>query len=162
MWSDKYGPKICINLHYQISHATQIHILCTGWIHMWPKYACQKDMFTWVYGNSSCGFLPLTSATVILPKKRNIVHRYFRMQCRDSSPWYTTLWVIHLKTSLPLTSDIFCSSWYLWNVKPYFLCSSLFVLQHIVEECQNNYVVILSWWNDMLLEYFGHSQSVIK
>ena len=89
LWTEKWCPEICINLRYQISHASQIHILgmLAHWvdfemyIHVWslkckrffkPKYVCQKDIFTCKYENSPCGFWPLTSATVILPKKPNV------------------------------------------------------------------------------------------
>ena len=35
------------------------------------------DMSLW---NSQCDFLPLTSATMILPKERNAAHRHFRLK----------------------------------------------------------------------------------
>ena len=78
--TEKQRPKIRINTRYQISHASQMHILCmlAQWvdfemcIHVWslkhkgfwrPQYACQKDMFAWVYVISPRRFLPLTFAT---------------------------------------------------------------------------------------------------
>ena len=42
MWTEKWCPEIYINLRYQISHASQIHILCmlTDWVDLECTYMC--------------------------------------------------------------------------------------------------------------------------
>ena len=105
-WTKKYCPKY--------------------WLTPLPNFTCRSNIcmsgiyvHTRIY-NTPCGFLPLTSTTVIPTKQRNVAYRYFRLyfgpvkrlqhipvmlSCYVSFRWYRPLCVIKLKPPLPLTSD---------------------------------------------------------
>ena len=159
---------------YWVNFETCIHAWSVKFKYLYrPQYACQKDVFTWVYENSPCVFLPLTSATAIWPKKRNVAlqtavrthHKVTISQLNGCAEFFSRIYttVRHKsKPPLPLTSDTFLELLLLIKFPVVFSLLLTICSPTCCVRMSNNYVVILSWKTKCDLNVQNHSQLVIK